>query len=200
MFVASKCSATLAALTMAVTLCGCGNPNFDTTGTWFSRPIDLFGSRTGYTYSNLSDARQDRPITANDLIDANGACPATAAPTAPAPQQAPATNAGASPVPAGDLASMLGGGVAIGMSECEVVARLGPPTAVNLGKNPNGYRSAVLTFKGGPRPGIYRFDAGRLTEMDRVEVPPPPPEPVTKKVAKKKPVKTQEPAKSDNKT
>jgi hypothetical protein len=196
--VASKCSAALVALAMTVTLCGCGNPNFDTTGSWFSKPIDLFGSRGGYTYSNLGEARQDRPVTANDLVDGNGGCPAQAAPTAPAPP--PATNAAGNAVPSGDLASMLGGGVAIGMSECEVVARLGQANAVNLGKSPNGERSVVLTFNGGPRPGIYRFQGGRLTEMDRVEVPPPPPEPATKKIAKKKPPKTQEPAKADNKT
>ena len=44
------------------------------------------------------------------------------------------------------------------MSECDVVARLGQPTAVNLGRNANGLRSAVLTFQAGPRPGIYRFN------------------------------------------
>jgi hypothetical protein len=46
-----------------------------------------------------------------------------------------------------------------------------------------------LTFNSGPRPGVYRFIAGRLKEMDRVEGPPPAPEPAKKKSAKsKKPV------------
>ena len=90
------------------------------------------------------------------------------------------------------------------MSECDVVARVGQPTAVDLGRNPNGDRTAVLTFQGGPRPGIYRFVAGRLTEMDRVDEPPPPPQPVKKKaekkIAKKPPAKTEKPPKTDNKT
>jgi hypothetical protein len=58
-----------------------------------------------------------------------------------------------------------------------------------------------LTFNSGPRPGLYRFAGGRLTEMDRVEaLPPPPTEPTKKKMVKKKPDKTKEPAKPDDKT
>lgn len=201
-FARSKWLSALVALPMAVMLCGCSS-NFDTSG-WFARPVDLFGTRSGYTYSNLgADTGKERPITANDLVDANGACPAPVAGSAsppPAPPQAGTANADGGAAPPGDLATLFGGGVAIGMSECEVVGRLGAPNAVNLGKYPNGLRSAILTFNGGPRPGIYRFEAGRLTEMDRVDVPAPAPEATKKKVAKKKPVKTQEPAKTDNKT
>jgi hypothetical protein len=184
----------------ALTLCGCsGNANFDTSG-WFARPLDPFGTRAGYTYSNLGDdSAKDRPVTPNDLVDANGACPAAAHPP-PAPTPPPQAAApGAAPAP-GDLATMLGGGVALGMSECDVVGLLGQPSAVNLGKYPNGFRSAILTFNSGPRPGIYRFEAGRLTEMDRVEAPAPPPEAPKKKVAKKKPAKSQDPAKTGNGT
>jgi hypothetical protein len=201
-FATSKRFAAAAALMTALALCGCGNANFDTTGAWFSKPIDLFGTRSGYTYSNLdAGAAQEHPITANDLVDANGACPAAAAHApAPPPPAAAAATAGGAQVPPGDLASMLGGGIALGMSECEVAARLGQPNAVNIGKYPNGYRSAILTYNGGPRPGIYRFQAGRLTEMDSVAAPAPPPEPTKKKVAKKKPAKPQEPAKVDSKT
>ena len=184
--VGSKRFAAAAVLIMALAVSACANPNFDTSGSWFSKPLDLFGSRAGYTYSNLNDnSSRERPLTVNDLVDANGACPAAQAPP-PVPQQAAPATADASSVPAGDLASMLGGNIAIGMSECDVVARLGQPTAVNLGKYQNGYRSAVLTYNGGPRPGVFRFEAGRLTEMDRVEVPQPAPVPDKKKVAKKK--------------
>jgi hypothetical protein len=171
----------LAALAMAVALSGCGGIDFDTTGSWFSKPLDVFGSKGGYTYSNVGDAREEHPITANDLVDANGACPGTAPPPA-------ADNAGAA---SSDMASLLGGGIAIGMSECEVIARLGQPTAVNLGRGPSGDRSAIMTFRSGPRPGIYRFEAGRLSEMDRVEeaAPAPRPDPAKKKSAKKEPAK-----------
>lgn len=199
MFVGSNRSGALAALAIGATLCGCANSDYDATGSWFSKPLDLFGRRGGYTYSQLGYARHDRPFTANDLVDANGACPIRAVSAAPPPQTAQ-DNTGASGPVSPDTASLLSGGIAIGMSECDVVARLGQPTAVNLGRNPNGDRSAVLTFKSGPRPGVYRFEGGRLTEMDRVEQPPPPPEPAKKTVAKKKPVKPNEPPTTDSKT
>ena len=79
---------------------------------------------------------------------------------------------------------MLGGGVALGMTECDVVQRAGQPSSVQLGNAPNGERTAVLTYNGGPRPGIYRFERGQLAEMDRVAVPAPAPQPVKKKSAK----------------
>lgn len=193
MFARSKGSAAFAALAMALALSGCA----DSTAGWFSKPLNLAGNNLGYTYSQLGEARMDRPVTANDLVDANGACPNYAAPATPLAATGSA-DAG-SPASSG-TASLLGAGVALGMSECDVVARLGQPTAVNLGSNPNGTRSAILTFKSGPRPGLYRFNSGRLAEMDRVEVPPPPPQPEKKKTVKKKPAPGQQPPKADNKT
>jgi hypothetical protein len=79
------------------------------------------------------------------------------------------------------------------------VQRLGQPSNVNLGQNSNGLRSAILTYSFGPRPGVYRFAAGKLTEMDRVEQPPMQAEqkaPAKKKIAKKKPAAPPPPAKS----
>ncbi len=175
----NRCGALLT-LAMAGVLAGCGGTNFDTSGSWFSKPLDVFGRNAGYTYSQLDETKQQRPITANDLVDANGACPTEAAPDA------------------------LGGGIAIGMSECDVVARVGPPSAANLSRTPNGDRITILTYQSGVRPGVYRFVAGRLKEMDRVEQPPPPPQPVKKKadkkIAKKPPVKIEKPPKTDSKT
>jgi len=201
-FVRSYCSGASLALMTVLGLGGCANNDFDTSGAWFSKPIGVFGSKGGYVYSNLSDgAKQDHPITANDLVDANGACPAAPAPAPPAPaaqQQSP--NAAGGAQLSADVASLIGGGVAIGMSECEVVGRLGRATAVNLGKTPNGDRSAVITYSSGARPGVYRFAAGRLTEMDRVEAPAPPPKPEKKKIAKKKPAKPKEPPNAADKS
>ena len=180
----------LATLGTLVVLCGCSS--FDTSG-WFPNPIDPFGTKGGYNYSDLGDAKRNRPVTANDLVDNNGSCPQSAASPAPtAPDNAAA---------AGSDAALLGGGVAIGMSECDVVQRLGQPNSVNLGTNPNGLRSAVLTFSGGSRPGAYRFEAGRLTEMDRVGPSPAQAEqkpPAKKKIVKKKPAVPEQPAKSNN--
>jgi hypothetical protein len=189
--VESSRSGALVTLAMAVALAGCANTSFDTSGSWFSKPLDVFGRNTGYTYSQLDESKRERPISANDLVDANGVCPTPAAP-------GETQSASATPD------SLLGGGIGVGMSECDVVARVGPPAAVNLGRNPNGDRTAVLTFQGGVRPGIYRFVAGRLKEMNRVEEPPPPRQPVKKKTekktAKKPPAKTEKPPKTDNKT
>lgn len=192
-----------AATAVVLALGGCSS--FDTTN-WFQKPPDLFGTRAGYTYSNLGDIKQqERPITANDLIDANGACPVVAPAPSPAPSPQPAANADGNAVNSADVAALLGGGVAIGMTECAVAQRLGRPGAINIGKNPNGLRGVVLTYNDGARPGIYRFEAGRLTEMDEIAPRPPPPEPAdkklaNKKLAKKKPSKTPPPAKPNGST
>ena len=207
-FVRSYCSGAFVVLTAVLALGGCASNDFDTSAAWFAKPFDVFGSKGGYTYSSLSDStKEQRPVTANDLIDANGACPAAPAPAAPAAQpqpqsqpQAKNANAADGSQVSADMASLIGGGVAIGMSECDVVGRLGRPTTINFGKNPNGYRSAVLTYSSGARPGDYRFVAGRLTEMDRIDVPAPPPEPAKKKIAKKKPAKPKAPPNAADKT
>jgi hypothetical protein len=163
---------------MAVSLSGC-----DDTAKWFAKPLNPFNNNPGYNYSSLGDARVDRAITANDLVDAGGACPNYAG---PAPNASASPGEGASPQ---DSAALFGGGVALGMSECDIVARLGQATAVNFGTGAYGSRSVVLTYNAGPRPGIYRFENGRLLEMDRVEGLPPSAE---KKATKKKPAKSGE--------
>ncbi len=174
--------AALAALISALTLWGCANPEvFDSNERWFSHPFDWTGRSSGYTYSELRDSSEaKRPVTANDLVGANGACP----PPAVAPSPIAAQPAGAMP-PSPAAASLLGDPVALGMTECEVVYRAGAPSSVNLGRNANGDRTAVLTFDSGPRAGIYRFERGRLTDIDRLQTAEPAPAPKTK-VAKKK--------------
>jgi hypothetical protein len=173
-------SGLLAALAMASVLGGCGDVGWDA-GTLFRKPVDVVGRSSGYTYSDLQESRQGRPVSDSDLVDANGSCPAAAAP--PAAAGGPAGGPGAS----GGYVPALGEGVGLGMTECEVVSRAGPPNNVQLGRNPNGDRTAVLSYQSGPRPGIYHFERGRLMQMDRVEVPEPPPQ------AKKKPAKTKKP-------
>jgi hypothetical protein len=79
---------------------------------------------------------------------------------------------------------LLGGGVALGMSECDVVFRAGQPNSVQIDKLPNGDRSAVLTFDSGPRAGIYHFESGALREMDSVPMAAAPPQVAKKKSAK----------------
>ncbi len=188
MYLGSIRSGALAALTMAGVLGGCGNVGWDS-GALFRKPVDVAGRSSGYTYSDLGKSRLTRPVTDADLVDANGGCPAAAA----APQAAAGGPAGGPGAP-GVGASGLGEGVGLGMTECEVVSRAGPPNGVQLGRNPNGDRTAVLSYQSGPRPGVYHFERGRLMQMDRVEVAPPPPQ------AKKKPAKTKKPAAGNSAT
>jgi hypothetical protein len=187
----SNRSGVIAALMLAVVLSGCGNIDYDPNQHWFSKPLDVTGRNAGgYTFSELAESKiRQHPITAADLVDNNGACAPQAAPQAP---PAPGNQA-ATPPAAPDTSSLLGGGVALGMSECDVVFREGQPTAVQLGKNPNGDRTAVLTFQTGPRPGIYHFERGALVEMDSVQVSAAPPRPTKKNTAKS----TKPPKKSD---
>ena len=169
MLARSHCWSVLLAAAALAGLAGCG---VDPTQPWFAKPFDVSGRSAGYSFSELSETKKERRVvSANDYVNANGSCPApvAAAPAAP-------------PAPAADASSLLGGGLALGMSECDVVYRAGAPSSVQIGSLPNGDRTAVLTFEGGPRPGIYRFVRGGLTEMDAVAPPPAPPP-----VAKKKP-------------
>jgi hypothetical protein len=178
-----------AALMLAVTLSGCGDVNtFDSNERWFAKPFDWSGANGGYSFSELQETqKRQQPVTAASLVDANGGCPAP--PSAPAPVAPPTTadaqGPGVMPVaPASD--SLLGQGVALGMSECDVVYRAGAPSSVQIGAGPNGTRTAVLTFNSGPRSGIYRFEGGRLMDMDGVQTAADAPQPAPKKVARKK--------------
>ena len=110
------------------------------------------------TYSGGKDHFTLRPVTAADLVSADGQCAMTAA-------EAPAT-----PDAASDgmqqQASLLPGGIALQMTECDVVRRAGAPEQIQIGDE-RGERSVVITYIRGPRPGIYRFAAGRLTSIER---------------------------------
>ncbi len=183
MQVRSHRSRAVAVLTLALGLYGCANADvFDTSERWFQRPFDFSGRNGGYTFSELQETNSKRGVVgANQMVDASGACPAM-------PAAAPATAGGPGAIGAPGAAAepLLGGGIELGMTECDVVYRAGAPSNVQLGTNPNGARSLVLTYNGGPRPGIYRFEAGRLMDMDRVEVAESKPAPKPKKAKLKK--------------
>ena len=78
-------------------------------------------------------------------------------------------------------------GIALAMTECQVMSIAGYTDRVEIGANARGERTVTLTYLSGDRPGIYHFRNGRLTAMDRVAEPAPPKKPVkTAKTAKKK--------------
>jgi hypothetical protein len=99
-------------------------------------------------------------VTTADLVSSQGQCPLP--PLAPT-QSAMAGQAQAEP-----------GGIALEMSECEVVHRTGPVEKVELGTTGRGERSLVLTYLKGPWPGVYRFTAGRLISIERAPAAPEP--------------------------
>ena len=157
------------------------------------------------------------PVASENLVGADGRCGAVVAePAAPAAQAAPPAQPADRPVGsmAGDLASapmpaanpasanpnaelpeqpnsgsLTMGGVALGMTECEVVRRAGTPGNVNISAGDKGERKVVLTYLSGTWPGIYTFDAGRLKIVDRAPVPETPVKPAVKKKKAKKAVK-----------
>jgi hypothetical protein len=166
--------ATFAALTLASALCGCANPSlFDNNQHWFSRPFDITGRNSGYTFSELQESRdKSRPVTANDLVSGNGACPPSPEAAAGQPVSAPGAGPGSAPAPGAGVSTAAPaplGGIALGMTECEVVWRVGAPSSVQIGSNPNGDRTALMTFDRGSQAGIYHFERGRLMAMDGVE-------------------------------
>ena len=108
------------------------------------------------TYSGSKDEFSLRPVTAADLVTAEGQCPMTAADGV----------ADASPDGA-TQPNLVAGGIALQMTECDVVRRAGAPEQLQVGADERGERAVVITYIRGPRPGIYRFSAGRLTSIER---------------------------------
>ncbi|MEA2935380.1 MAG: hypothetical protein QOD74_2026 [Variibacter sp.] len=90
------------------------------------------------------------PVSPNSLVTPDGSC------------------AGEGAVPPG---------VALGMTECDLVRLAGPGPQIDIAANARGERETIITYRSGDRPGIYRFAAGRLTEVERAPEPPPKPKP-----------------------
>jgi hypothetical protein len=126
---------------------------------------------------------QNKPVAAEDLVDAEGRCASTPMAAVPPAPEAP----GADPVTTPANPALAAGGIGLGMSECDVVKRAGPPEKIEVGTSERSERIVTLTYLKSTRPGIYKFVAGRLNTIERVEVPPEPkPKPV-------KPTKTVKP-------
>src|SRR4029079_184688 len=58
-------------------------------------------------------------------------------------------------------------GIALHMTECEVVRLAGPVEKFEFGSDSRDQRLLVLTYLQGPHPGIYRFSGGRLVVIER---------------------------------
>lgn len=188
-------------------------------GGWFSKPVDMFAKpswarATGEGQQNVI-LNPRGPVDANELVGADGRCGEpviAAAPAAPAPEsaaapappaerpvgtvagdyaRAPMPEAAVNPnAPLGQPAApVVMGGIALGMTECDVVRRAGLPGNINIGAGDKGERKVVLTYLAGTWPGIYTFDAGRLKVVDRAPVPETPVKPAKKQKQKAKTAK-----------
>jgi hypothetical protein len=178
-------------MALASTLCalflgGCSGAGSDVFSSqnadeWFSKPFANFSKGTpAVTVADTSV----RPATPEDFVDGSGRCAFAFAPIQPAVNTV-SGDLNTQNAPSG--APTVAGGIALLMTECEVVARAGAPERVEIGANPGGERTAVLTYMHGPWPGIYSFNAGRLAAIDRVAEPEvPKPEPKKKKPGKPK--------------
>ena len=136
---------------------------------WFNKPSRLFIKNISIESPPLTP---DTPVRADDLVSADGACPGMAPPPGPADANASTT-------------APVGGTVALGHTECDVVRGIGAPSNVNLSNDAAGRRVAVVTWSTGPRAGIYTFTAGRLSSIEGTPEPPVVPK-ATKPKAKKK--------------
>ena len=103
------------------------------------------------SYSGHKEEFALRPAGAHDLVGPDGQCAAQ-------------TNSGE---PTGEAQALAQSGIALQMTECDVVRRAGAPDSVELGTSQGGERLAVLTYSRGLRPGIYRFTSGRLISIER---------------------------------
>jgi hypothetical protein len=173
----------LALLLFAPMLAGCGATASDIFNTdmlskdaeWFSRSGRLFVKNVSIDTPPLTP---DKPVTAEDLVSAEGACPGMAAASVP-------TNANAMSDGAPAPAPAVTGTVALGHTECDVVRGIGAPDNVNISGAPGGARVATITWLHGARAGIYTFNAGRLSSIERAPTPEPPPKALKPKPKKK---------------
>jgi hypothetical protein len=179
-------------IAMSVLLGGCGGgisdmvPNMSEMTLFPSGMPSLSSSATARQRAPLH-FENSGPVPPDQYVDGAGRCSATAAPAVPAP--ATAQTGAASPDHAAAAAAVGGdqvvaGGVALGMTECQVVGHAGQPSHVEISGGEGPDRKTILTFQSGPWPGIYTFSGGRLKVVE--EIPnPKPAKPVLRKKTKK---------------
>jgi hypothetical protein len=146
----------LPAAILALTLGGCSYERF-AEGMIPNRSAFSFSDIEFNPYSKASTfvptTFSQPALTAGDYVNADGSCAAAAE-----------TNSD----------QQVSTAVALQMSECTVVQRLGAPEKVDIGANGRGERTVKLLYGRGDRPGLYSFTAGRLVQIERVAEPEPP--------------------------
>jgi hypothetical protein len=124
----------------------------DSGGTGSLRSGSSFLARPDWvSFSGSKDEFTLRSVTPADLVGPEGQC------------------AGVEPTPSAEAAPSQTG-IALQMTECEVVRRAGAPDHVEV-TSEAGQRVAILTYSRGVRPGVYRFSGGRLYAIERAAEP-----------------------------
>jgi hypothetical protein len=139
---------------------------------WFSRAGRVLNKNVSIETPPLTPEKQ---ITSEDLITPDGQCPGLV----------PQTEANAMAEGPGATPPAQMGHVALGHTECDVARGAGVPDNVNLSTGPGGDRIAVLTYDKGSRAGIYTFNSGRLTSIERLPEPAAPAKPTRAKARKR---------------
>jgi hypothetical protein len=152
-------------------LLGAAGCSSDTTLTTMTQP--------GWNqYSNPEPTARVTAAASTDLVGPDGRCASDSPAVSPVLnfQAGPEANPGAPArgLPPAPNPMPMTRGIALQMTECEVVRVAGPTNMVEISANERGQRVAVLTYMGGARPGIYRFVGGRLAAIERGPEPPPP--------------------------
>jgi hypothetical protein len=119
---------------------------------------------SSYSFTSRREDFALGPPAAGELLSPEGRCSSVGS----AQAAADATAAG-----------LVQGGIALQMTECDVVRRAGAPDKIEYPSN-RFERTVVLTFIRGPRPGVYSFTGGRLVSIERGPEPPAPPKPAKK--------------------
>ena len=168
-----RCLMGFALLGPSLALAGCSGDSFSEAKLFPTTPRFFTSTLSTSNVKATGDLNLSGPVAPEEYVDAAGRCAAgpettAAAPAAPAPGAQPS----AAPQPEGSE-GLLPGGVALGMTECQVVRHAGQASQVNIGAGEGGGRKVVLTFLSGPWPGIYTFADGRLKIVERAPTPEP---------------------------
>jgi len=161
---------TIAMATLACAMAACSSDLGLNGVTLVPKPETLLRKPDWTTFSGGRNDFELRPVTAADLVGAEGQCNSRGGEAA-----ADSTATGAA----------VAGGIALQMTECDVVRRAGPVEKIDIGSDERGERAVTLTYLRGPWPGVYRFAGGRLVSIERAPGPPPAPAKPQKGTAKK---------------
>jgi hypothetical protein len=151
-------------------LCACATPETTPTAGKLS---DVFAAPE---WAKFTGAKPNalRAVTQNDLVTSDGQCAAvevvaqTTDGSAPnLPETSRDALAGQGPLP------NMQSGVALTMTECQVVQRTGAPERIDITAE-GQERITTMTVTRGASPGLYRFRGGRLVSIERIDVPAPP--------------------------